>query len=50
MKTNIYFWPYLAEFFLEREMFQNKFVDKLKKYILCVVTFFLPSKIVPFMK
>ena len=30
MKTNIYFWSYLAQFFLEREMFQTKIIEKIK--------------------
>ena len=40
MKTNIHFWPYLAEFFLEWEMFETKILEKIKTHILCVVTFF----------
>ena len=34
MKTNINFWSYLAQFFLEWEMFQTKDVEKIKKHIL----------------
>jgi len=30
----------LAQFFLEREMFQTKFVMKIKTHILCSITFF----------
>ena len=48
MKTNIYFWSYLAHFFLEWEMFRTKFVVKIKTHILCSVTFF--PKIEPFMR
>ena len=40
MKTNIHFLSYHAEFFLEREMFQTKVVEKIKKRTLCSVTFF----------
>jgi hypothetical protein len=40
MKANIYYWLYLAEFFLEREMFQTIGVEKIKIYILCSVLFF----------
>ena len=40
MKTNIYFWSYLAHFFLEWEMFQTKFVEEIKTHILCSITFF----------
>ena len=40
MKTNIHFCYYLANFFIEREMFQTKVVEKIKTHILCSVTFF----------
>jgi hypothetical protein len=30
---------YLAEFFLEREIFQKKFVEKIETRILCLKTF-----------
>jgi len=40
MKTDIHFWSYLSEFFLEWEMFHTKVVDKIKTHILCSVTFF----------
>ena len=36
MKTNAHLW-YLAEFFLELEIFQTKVVDKIKTHILCSV-------------
>jgi len=39
MKTNIHFLSYLAQFFLEWEMFQTKVVQKIKTHILCSVTF-----------
>ena len=40
MNTNMmYFWSYLAHFFLEWEMFQTKVVEKIKTHILCSVTF-----------
>jgi hypothetical protein len=39
MKTNTQF-LYFAHFFLDWEIFQNKFVDKLKTHILCSITFF----------
>ena len=35
-----HFWQYLAEFFLEWEMFQMNEVEKMKVHILCSVTFF----------
>jgi hypothetical protein len=34
MKTNIHFRSYLADFFLEREMFQTKVVEKFETHIL----------------
>ena len=43
MKTDIHFWSYLAQFFSEWEMFQTKFVEKIKTHILCSVTFFRKS-------
>ena len=43
MQTDIYFWSYLAHFFLEWEMFQTKVVEKIKTHILCSVTFFKKS-------
>ena len=39
MKTFSHLWQYLAELFLEWEMFQLKVVDKIKTYILCSETF-----------
>ena len=36
----IFFWSYLAQFFLEWEMFQIKVVEKTKTHILCSITFF----------
>jgi hypothetical protein len=39
MKTNIKFWSYLVQFFIEREMFQTKVVDKIKTH-LCFQFFF----------
>jgi hypothetical protein len=30
MKTSIHFWSYLAQFFLEWEMFETKVVKKIK--------------------
>ena len=43
MKTNTHFLSYLAQFFLQWEMFQTKVVDKIKTHILCSVTFFRKS-------
>ena len=35
MKHNLHFLSYLSQFFIEREMFQIKFVEKIIAYILC---------------
>jgi hypothetical protein len=40
MKTNTHFLSYLADFFLERVIFQTEFVEKIKTQISCSVTFF----------
>jgi hypothetical protein len=40
MKTNVDFWSYLTQFFLEWEMFQTNFVEKMKTHILLSVTLF----------
>ena len=39
-KTYVHLW-YLAEFFLEWEMFQTKVVEKIKTHILCSVICFI---------
>jgi hypothetical protein len=39
VKTNIHFWSHLCQFFLEREMFRTKVVEKIKTRILCSITF-----------
>jgi hypothetical protein len=39
MRTCEYFLPYPIQFFWEWEMFQTKFLDKIKTHILCPVTF-----------
>jgi hypothetical protein len=41
MKTCVHLRQYLAHLLLETEMFQTKFVNKIKTHILCSVTFFL---------
>jgi hypothetical protein len=43
MKTNTHFSSYIAHFFLGREMFQTKVVEKFKTSILCLITFFRNS-------
>ena len=45
MKTDIQFWSYLAQLFLEREMFQTNFVEKIKTHILCLVAFYLENRV-----
>ena len=32
MKISVHVWSYLALFFLEREMFQTKFAEKIKTH------------------
>jgi hypothetical protein len=39
MNTYIHVWKYLAEFFLEWEIFQTKVVQKIETHILCPITF-----------
>jgi hypothetical protein len=39
MKTFSHLWQYLAELFLEWEMFDIKVVEKIKRHILCSATF-----------
>ena len=46
MKTNIHFWSYLAQFFLEWEMFQRNVLEKIKTCILCTITFFFENRAV----
>ena len=48
MKLYRHFYHISLVFFLECEVFQTKFVEEIKTYILCSVTFL--SKIVPFMR
>jgi hypothetical protein len=40
MKTNIYFLPYLANFFLEWEKFQKNIVEKIKALFFVQLLFF----------
>jgi hypothetical protein len=40
MKTCVYLWPYLTQFFLEYEMCQTKFVEKIKTHVICSTTIF----------
>jgi hypothetical protein len=49
MKTNVQFWPYLAQVFLGWKMLQTEVVEETKTYILGAIIFFSP-KIVPFMR
>jgi hypothetical protein len=43
MKTFVHLWQYLAEFYLEWEMFQIKVVEKIKTHILRSVSFLRKS-------
>jgi hypothetical protein len=42
-ETNVHCWSYLAQFFLEWEIFQTEFVNKIKTHILCSITYFRKS-------
>jgi hypothetical protein len=46
MKTGVYLWQYLAEFFLECKIFQTKFAEEIKIHISCSKIF---SKLVQFL-
>ena len=46
MKTYVYLWKYLAEFFLECEMFWTKVVGRIKTHILCSITLFPENRTV----
>ena len=46
MKTNIHFLSYLAQLFLEWEIFQTKVAEKIESRILCSVTFFFENRAV----
>jgi len=39
MKTNTHFLSFLAQFFLEWEMFETKFVENIKTHISCSIMF-----------
>jgi hypothetical protein len=43
MGTCVHLWQYLAEIFLEWEIFQTKVVEKIRTHILCSITFSLKS-------
>jgi hypothetical protein len=43
MKTYVYLWQYLAEFFLELEILQRNVVERIKTHILCWITICLKS-------
>jgi hypothetical protein len=43
MNTSVHLWWYVAEFFLERDMFQTKIVGEVKTHILCSVSIFWKS-------
>ena len=43
MKTKVNFLSYLAQFFLEWEMFQTKVVEKIKTFICFSITYFRKS-------
>jgi len=39
MKAYVHLCQYIAEFFIEGEIFQTKFVEKVSTHILCSITF-----------
>ena len=43
MKTFLHLWQYLAEFFLEWEVFQIKVIEKIQIHLLRSITFFRKS-------
>jgi hypothetical protein len=43
MNTSVYLRKYLAQFFLEWEIFQTKVAENIKAHILCSITFFRKS-------
>jgi hypothetical protein len=47
MKMFLHLWQYLAEFFLEWEIFWTKVVEKIKTHLMFINSF---SKIAPFMR
>ena len=44
VKSNIHFWSYFTQIFLEWEMFRTKALEKIETHILCSITFFFPRK------
>jgi len=46
METNIHFWSYLAQLYLERKMFQTNLVEKIKIHITCSIFFFFENRVV----
>ena len=49
--TDTHLWQYVAQFFLQWEMFQEKFVQEIKTHFVCSVTFCKKKKkIAPFMR
>jgi hypothetical protein len=46
METNMHFLSFLAQFFLEWEMFPTNVVVEIKTHILCLVTIFSKNRTV----
>jgi len=42
-KTNIHFWSYLSQFFLQREMFHTEGLEKIRTQSVCSITFLFKS-------
>ena len=43
MSIYVYFWSYLAQFFLELEILQTNVVEKIETHILCSIIFILKN-------
>jgi len=46
MKTNVHFWSYLTQFFLEWEMFQTNILETIKAHIAFSINFFFENSAV----
>ena len=50
MKTDIHFWTCLTQFFLEWEIFQTKFLEKIEVHIFMFNVPPPPTQTMPFMR
>jgi hypothetical protein len=44
MKTFVHLWKHVPGFFLKREIFHTKVIEKIKTHILCSITFFFENR------